>query len=313
MRPSRTTALAAAGALAAATALGACGAGEDFAGSADTQASQASQAGDASAAGEQPARSYDRYVALGDSYAAVGGRDAGFSGPEFCQRSGDNYPSLLLQSDRVLGGEDVTCQGAQVPHLLSPRQTHSADPGSAQIPAQLDALTEDTDLVTLSIGGNDIDFGGIVACYGRSMVTQVASQCGAELDTATDGALAELPSALDSVYEGIADRAPQARIIATGYVPLLGEDDDCTQIGAISPEDRAWAADTIDALNDVISEAAQRHGAEFVLPPQADEHTACAAVDERWVDFSGQETGSFPMHPTPTGHEAVARAVEDAL
>lgn len=310
MRPSRTTAFAAAGALAAAVVLGACGTGEDIAGEADTQASQT---GGAPATDEQPARTYEHYVALGDSYAAVGGRDAGFSGPEFCQRSGDNYPSLLLQSDRVSGGEDVTCQGAQVPHLLSPRQTHSAGPSSAQIPAQLDSLTEDTDLVTLSIGGNDIDFGGIVACYGRSMVTQVASQCGAELDSATEEALADLPSALDSVYEGIADRSPQARIIATGYVPLLGEDDDCTQIGAISPEDREWAADTIEELNDVIEEVAQRQGAEFVLPEQTDEHTACADADERWVDFSGQETDSFPMHPTPTGHEAVARAVEDAL
>lgn len=310
MRPSRTTALAAAGAFAAAVALGACGAGEDISGDADPQASQS---GDAPAADEQPVHTYDHYVALGDSYAAVGGRDAGFSGPKFCQRSGDNYPSLLLQSDHVSGGEDATCQGAQVPHLLSPRQTHSGDPGSAQIPAQLDTLTEDTDLVTLSIGGNDIDFGGIVACYGRSMVNQVASQCGAELDTATGDALVDLPSALDSVYEGIADRAPQARIIATGYVPLLGEHDSCTQIGAISPEDREWAADTIDALNDVIEDAAQRHGADFVLPAHADEHTACADADERWVDFSGQETNSFPMHPTPAGHEAVASAVEGTL
>ncbi|ANI93770.1 SGNH/GDSL hydrolase family protein [Dietzia timorensis] len=312
MRPSRTTPLAAAGVVAAAVALGACGTAEDTGGETDPQASTAGDAA-AAAADEDPARDYHNYVALGDSYAAVGGRDAGFSGPEFCQRSGDNYPSLLLQSYRVSGGEDVTCQGAQVPHLLSPRQTHSADPGSAQIPAQLDSLTQDTDLVALSIGGNDIDFGGIVACYGRSMVTQVASQCGAELETTTDDALAGLPSALDSVYEGISDRAPQARIIATGYVPLLGEDDDCTQIGAISPEDRAWAADTIDALNDVIEEAAQRHDAEFVLPARADEHTACAEASERWVDFSGEDTGSFPMHPTPTGHEAVARAVEDAL
>lgn len=310
MRPSRTTALAAAGAVAVAVALGACGAGEDISGDADPQASHS---GDALAAEERPAHEYDHYVALGDSYAAVGGRDAGFSGPKFCQRSGDNYPSLLLQSDHVSGGEDVTCQGAQVPHLLSPRQSHSGDPSSAQIPAQLDTLTQDTDLVTLSIGGNDIDFGGIVACYGQSMVNQVASQCGAELDTATGDALGDLQSALDTVYEGIADRAPQARIIATGYVPLLGEHDSCTQIGAISPEDREWAADTIDALNDVIEDAAQRHGADFVLPAHADEHTACADADERWVDFSGQETNSFPMHPTPAGHEAVASAVEGTL
>ena len=37
-------------------------------------------------------------------------------------------------------------------------------PQLAGAPAQFDALTPDTDLVTLSIGGNDIGFGAMVGC-----------------------------------------------------------------------------------------------------------------------------------------------------
>lgn len=311
--------VATAAALAAAVALGGCGTDEPSTGDAGGQGAGessprvAQSGGAAPSTADEPNRTYEHYVALGDSFAAVGGRDAGFSGPEFCQRSGDNYPALLLASNRIAGGEDVTCQGAQIPHLTGPRQTYSSDASSAQIPAQLDSLTADTDLVTLSIGGNDIDFGTIVGCYGRSMLTQVASQCGAELDTRSGAALDQLESDLDAVYEQIADRAPDARVIVTGYVPLISAGDDCTQIGAISPEDREWAFDITEELNDVIGDAARRHGAEFVLPGDAEDHTACAETSARWVDFSGEETHSFPMHPTPAGHAAVAAAVEASL
>lgn len=45
----------------------------------------------------------------------------------------------------------------------------------------------------------------------------------------------------------------------------------------------------------------------------AAEHTACAAVDMRWTSLDGVETDSFPGHPTPLGHEAMAQAVEAAI
>lgn len=96
---------------------------------------------------------YDHYVALGDSFAAMGSRSATTTGPFECFRSVDNYPSLVLADDRVTAGEDVTCSSAV----------------TADIPGQAAALTPDTDLVTLSIGGNDIRFGEIAACFRRAL------------------------------------------------------------------------------------------------------------------------------------------------
>lgn len=58
---------------------------------------------------------------------------------------------------------------------------------------------------------------------------------------------------------------------------------------------------------------AERAGAQYVLPAGVEEHTGCAPVDKRWVDFFDSETDAYPMHPTPLGQEAMAEAVTEQL
>ena len=100
---------------------------------------------------------YHHYVALGDSYAAMGsvlpGRWSG--GPPQCIRTADSYPSVLAESLRPTEFVDATCAGAVTGHLWGPRD--------GIVPPQFDALRSDTDLVTLSIGGNDVGFAEVVA------------------------------------------------------------------------------------------------------------------------------------------------------
>src|SRR5690606_8711923 len=52
---------------------------------------------------------------------------------------------------------DVSCSGATTRHMT---EEHGVFPGPN--PPQFDALTADTDVVTLGIGGNDIGFAGII-------------------------------------------------------------------------------------------------------------------------------------------------------
>ncbi len=263
--------------------------------------------------GEEPAvtpepvlDSYD-YVALGDSYAALGSTGSAVSGPESCQRSADNYPSLVLADDRVTG-RDVSCAGAVTADMLNPTVA-----GEVEIPAQVDAVTREDDLVTLSVGGNDIGFGAIVGCVIGAMRANQPSACGPALQEATSARLAELPAELDRIHREIDARAPDARVIVTGYVPLLAPGDDCVEITAVSEPDRAWVIDLTDQLNQVVREAAERNDAEAVLPPDVEQHTGCAAPERRWVDFFGVDTGAYPMHPTPTGQVAMAEAVLEEL
>src|SRR4029453_15989281 len=87
------------------------------------------------------------YVALGDSYSAASGVLP--PDPEarpWCLRSTSNYPHLIAAAT---GAEltDVTC-GAADPSDYFPPQYQD-------VPPQLDAVTADADLVTMTIGGND--------------------------------------------------------------------------------------------------------------------------------------------------------------
>lgn len=97
--------------------------------------------------------SVTEYVALGDSYAAMGSISAPAEDQAVCLRSTDNYPAVVLAGLQVESGTDVSCAGATMPDLLQPHQA-----GEAELPAQIDALSPDTDLITLSIGGNDLGF-----------------------------------------------------------------------------------------------------------------------------------------------------------
>lgn len=243
------------------------------------------------------------YVALGDSYAAMGSTDAPTDGPAPCVRSADNYPAGVLADARVTG-TDVTCSGAQTEHLLGPWEI-----GGEVIAPQVEALTPETTLVTVSIGGNDINFGAIVDCFVADLSAGRPTTCGSRLGDTIDARLAGLPTELDAVHAAIAERSPDADVIATGYVPLVAASGPCADVPTISAEDRAWVVDLTDRLNAEVEAAADRAGADYVLPPQSEEHTGCAQPDQRWVDFFGTETGSYPMHPTAAGQQAMAAAV----
>lgn len=248
------------------------------------------------------------YVALGDSYAAMGSTDAELRGPEFCLRASDNYPSHVAADERVSETVDVSCQGAQIPDLMEPRPTDSA-----AIPAQLDALETSTDVVTLSIGGNDLGFGEIIGCVQQNLFSEARVDCAGELDGVVRQRLAALPADLNDVYSRIDDYSGGARVITTGYLPILSDSQECPQLAAIPAADRAWAAQLTAELNEVLANAAERSGAEFVLPAGVEEHTACAEPEQRWVDITGVETGSHPMHPTAAGQDAMAAAVLDRI
>ena len=80
---------------------------------------------------------------------------------------------------------------------------------------------------------------------------------------------------------------------------------------AANREERDKVRGFQNSLNDVVRAAAERNGATYVLPDDAPQHSACS--DEPWVDFTGQDTDSFPMHPTHAGQVAMAQALRRAL
>ena len=252
---------------------------------------------------DEQAEVLHNYVALGDSFAAMGGRDKPLRGEPFCLRSTGNYPELISGSVN-----DVTCQGAVTADLLSPRVT---DRG--QLPSQIDALNEDTTLVTVSIGGNDLGFGDVASCIRQRIQQLRTGDCVEVLGDDIDQRLLEVPGKLDQVHGQIRARSGEAQVVVTGYLPLLNAVGHCPELDGVSEADRYWAVELTAEINRMAREAANQHGADFVLPKEAGNHTACAPPEQRWVDIRGVDTDAYPMHLTSTGHEAMAAAVRDVL
>lgn len=101
-----------------------------------------------------------QYVALGSSFAAgigLGPRAPG--SPLVCMRSTNGYPQQLARM-RGLSLVDVTCSGATAKHVLSG--------GQVFLGPQRDALSPSTELVTMTIGGNDVRYVGDLAMMAGS-------------------------------------------------------------------------------------------------------------------------------------------------
>ncbi|MFN3338676.1 MAG: SGNH/GDSL hydrolase family protein [Dietzia sp.] len=278
-----------------------------------------------------PGTGPDRYVALGDSYAAVGRVAPGAwgAGPVACVRTDDAYPTVVARELGVGAFVNASCGGAVADDFW--------EPGRTGAPPQLEALDADTDLVTMTIGGNDVGFAAvIVACALRPnfapefmpVVDAIGGTLAKDFDTTTGcsdvidrqaaQALETLDGRMDSVYAEIARRSPDARVVTVGYLSAMPDDQtvlnspDCAPFMAVSESERDKVRGFQESINRVVRDAAERNGATVVIPDEPG-HSMCTSPETRWVDFTGLQTASVPVHPTSAGHAHVAGRVLAAL
>ena len=156
-----------------------------------------------------------RYVALGDSAASgplIPNPDLSFPG---CIRSTNNYPKLVA---RQLGLQitDVTCSGADTVDMTNPQET---DLGTA--PPQFDALTPDTSVVTLQIGGNDAGLTGLAQSCLNIWPQPFGDSCADENTAGGHDVYGERVAAVGprvaAVLDGIHAKSPSARVLVVGY------------------------------------------------------------------------------------------------
>ncbi|MBO1417935.1 SGNH/GDSL hydrolase family protein, partial [Streptomyces sp. FH025] len=268
------------------------------------------------------------YVALGDSYTAGLKIAPQVGEPRGCSRSGVNYPALVAKGLDLAPGQfrDVSCSGARTGDLTGPQQTD----GGAN-PAQLDALTQATRLVTLGIGGNDAGFMQVITeCAKDTLVGAVKGLVGdgqADAPCRThysSGGTDQLQARVDAagrqvgtVLQEIRRRSPQARVYVVGYPELLpGDPESCRPtLGAtIAPADLGFLVEKERQLNGMLKQRAEAAGAVFVdiAGPSAG-HDMCAGEDARWVEPPFPARGLAPVHPNAKGQEAVAAAVLKAV
>ncbi|MGH3936119.1 MAG: SGNH/GDSL hydrolase family protein [Pseudonocardiaceae bacterium] len=260
------------------------------------------------------AQTATRYVALGDSYAA---------GPLIpvqridsigCRRSTRNYPALLAQALGISDFTDVSCSGATTENMTAPQQVPL---GSN--PPQFAALRADTDLVTVTISGNDIGFTDIFfTCARLSSTNPLGNPC--ERQATAGGTdiyaqrIAAVAPKVAGVLEGIQQRSPAATVLLVGYLRILPPTGGCYPIFPIARGDVPYLNSVQQRLTDTLADQASDHGAVFVDAYAGSlGHDACQLPGAKWVEGTVPTSPAAPVHPNAAGMQAVAALTLNAV
>ena len=222
-----------------------------------------------------------RYVALGDSYSAASGvLPLVPTAPPECLRSTRSYPHVIAEATGARL-TDVTCGGAD-----------TGDYRAAQyddVPPQLAALSRRTQLVTMTIGGNDsgVFIDSIVACgvAGASTAGQGSpckDQYGSSFaDTVRETTYPDLVRAVRATRR----HAPNAEVAILTYPWILPRTEGCFDKMPVAEGDVPYLRHLQRVLNASVSRAADATGATLVnLNRFSDGHDACQPIGTRWVE-----------------------------
>jgi lysophospholipase L1-like esterase len=255
------------------------------------------------AASEDPLR----YVALGDSYSAASGvlPPDPTAAPQ-CARSTSNYPHRIAQRTGA-ALVDVTCGGADTSDFFE-----SQYPGVAP---QLDALSKQADLVTMTIGGNDsgvfittIQSCGVAGLSTLGQGSPCKDRYGSSFaDTIRTTTYPDLVKALKAVHR----RAPRAEVAILGYPWIMPKAVGCFDRMPVATGDVPYVRHIQWVLNDAVRRAAAATGTTYVnLNKVSEGHDACQPVGVRWVEPVLQGTNPVVVHPNALGEARMAtRAV----
>ncbi len=249
----------------------------------------------------------EHYVALGDSYASGPGLPEQRTDPIGCQRSTHNYPALLAQTLGIRDYTDVSCGGARTDDMTAPQPVR---PGPN--PAQFDALRPDTDLVTLSIGGNDINIGGLWLTCARLGATDPSGDPCKRQATAggTDLYAQRIAAAARKVaqaLESIRQRSPRATVLLVGYLRILPPTTGCYPAFPVARGDVPYVDEVERQLTAMLAAQAGKHGAVFVDSYAGSlGHDACQRSGAKWVEGTTPASAAAPDHPNLTGMRQVA-------
>jgi len=245
------------------------------------------------------------YVNMGSSFAAGAGvGDVSAESPARCYQSSVSYARLLAEHLN-LSLTDVSCGGATSAHLIDPWN---------ELPAQVDALTSDTRLVTVTIGGNDIAFiGNLTAAsceQGESIrIAGNVFPCPAPF-AIPEGAYDRLETNLREFTRQVALRAPHAQTVFIQYVTLVPTTQ-CPQ-SRLTEAEAAELRIVAARLADITQRVANESGAHVLAMDELSvRHTPCDS--EPWsvgLPSNYNESMGAPWHPNRQGMETIAERLQ---
>ncbi|MCO1574650.1 SGNH/GDSL hydrolase family protein [Crossiella sp. SN42] len=246
------------------------------------------------------------YVAMGDS-AAAGPLIPHQNINLLCLRSDRNYPAVAAKE---LGASlrDVSCSGAVTADFAGKR--------FGFIPAQFDALRPSTDLVSVTIGANDSGlFQQALSCLnllpepaGISCADRLTAGGKDQLAAAVDAWAPKLGAALDEIRE----RAPQAKILVTGYGTYI-RPEGCHPVQPVWAKDGRYLQSVMNRVSAAARAQAQQRGATYVdFAAITVGHDICAAPAQRYLEGLIPTSPAAPLHPNARGMAAFGKAVAAA-
>ena len=171
------------------------------------------------------------YVAMGDSFSSgegvepfVSGTNTTGSNSNVCHRSEGAYAELL---NGIPGARlDLTgfraCSGARTDQITGTWPNVGSNPPNLGEHAQDEALSSTTNVVTVSIGGNDVGFADFVKlCLFADCNDSAVSQSFFD-------AVSNLGGTLSATYDDILTKASNATVYVVGYPQIMPDPSSCS-------------------------------------------------------------------------------------
>lgn len=279
-----------------------------------------------------------RYVALGDSYQSGEGAgdydaDTDRGGVNQCHRSNNAYSRLLTLDGTIPFTLDfAACSGAKIPDLLTAGQWGEGP--------QLNRVDESTALVTVGIGGNDLDFSSVL----KNCVT-LQSLPGGSCEAARGDEILDKLLALQSrgpdglnglqqLYDQIRARAPRGKVLVLGYPRFFPIDGGNGLSGLVADigslfgrrgfaegrcanvriSDQLWMNYNISQLNAAVGGSARSMGARYVdVYTASQDHELCGEKDPDFLNGLVPLNLVESFHPTAYGQERIADRLRQTL
>ena len=248
-----------------------------------------------------------RYTALGDSFAA-GPLIPNPVAPLGCLKSSNNYGRIAQRTLAFAEFRDATCSGAETEDMFAPQNVSPGGPN----PPQLNSLSTETQLVTLTIGGNDIGFSDLAQdCVS---VLPFGSPCRDRYTRGGDQISARIAATapqVNAVLDEIRVRSPLAKVLVVNYSAIFPHSGSgCWPRMPVTPRDVAWLRSKHTELNAMLANQAAANGATVVDVYAASVgRDACAGSGTRWVEPYIPGNAAAPLHPNLRGMQAMAAMV----
>jgi lysophospholipase L1-like esterase len=218
-----------------------------------------------------------------------------------------NYAHLLAARMNLML-TDASCAGATSANVL-----HAWN----ELPAQIDSVTPDTALVTITVGGNDLAFAGnltAASCEpGETIhVAGMTLPCPAPFPV-SESAYDVLHRNLVEIARQIQTRAPHARIIFIQYVTLVPERQ-CAQ-SRFTETEATELRQVARRLSEITDHAGAETGATVLhMDLLSRGHTPCD--HDPWstgLPRDYNEAVGAPWHPNRRGMQVIADELEQVL